>query len=83
VVLFEKNISARRIGLLRVVLYEYRICNGNVTLSQKEIPAGHYLGGRGLRPDPLDSLADPLHVFESIYAGWNTNMRATWNSAAL
>ena len=25
--------------------------------------------GRGLRPHPMDSLADPLDVFENIYAG--------------
>ena len=51
-----------------MVLYENRFCSGNVTLSRKQIPAGH-LGGRGLRPDPLDSLADPLDGFENIYAG--------------
>jgi len=39
------------------------------------ISAGH-LGGRGLRPDPLDSLADPLHVFENINAGCKHEMRA-------
>ena len=69
VVLYENRVLASKIGALRVVLYDNRICNGNVTLSQKQIPAGHYLGGRGLRPDPLDSLADPLDVLGNIYAG--------------
>ena len=36
VVLYENHVSARKIGSIRVVLYERRICNGNVTLSQKE-----------------------------------------------
>ena len=43
------HVLARKIGSLRVVLYENRICNGTVTLSPKQIPAGRYLEGRGLR----------------------------------
>ena len=56
-VLYENHVLARKIGSLRVLLYENCIRDGNVTLS---LATGHYLGGRVLRPDPLDSLADPL-----------------------
>jgi len=43
-------------------------------LPGKQIPAGH-LGGRGLRPDPLESMADPLDIFEKIYAGYDADLR--------
>ena len=55
-------------GVLRVVVYANRVCNSNVTLPQKRIPAG-ILGDRlRLRPDAVDLISNPLEYFENTCA---------------
>ena len=57
--------------------YETRVCNGTATLRHKRNPCGAF-GRTGLRPDPLDSLADPLdviylkHVIDDFFFFWFT-----------
>ena len=52
-----------------MVVNANRVCNGTVTLLQKETPAG-ILGGRlRLRPDPVDLISNPLESFENICTG--------------
>ena len=53
--------------MLRVVFNAN--CNGNVTLSQKNIPCGDFEGSpsaTALRPDPADLISNPLEYFENV-----------------
>ena len=49
-VLDGNHVLARKIGSFRVVLYDNRIGNGNVTLSPTQIPAGHFGADRASGP---------------------------------